>query len=73
MREEEHERSENRSDGSAVHDVRDGVMAPGGGRSAGRPWTVMVYIDADNNLEEYGVMNLHQHLVLDDDWHIMLL
>lgn len=37
------------------------------------PWTVMVYIDADNNLEEYGVIKLHQHLVLDDDWHIMLL
>jgi hypothetical protein len=36
------------------------------------PWTVMVYIDADNNLEEYGVIKLHQHLVLDDDWHIML-
>jgi hypothetical protein len=26
----------------------------------GRLWTVMVYIDADNNLEQFGVMNLEQ-------------
>ncbi len=26
----------------------------------GRLWTVMVYIDADNNLEPFGVMNLEQ-------------
>ncbi|OGS52801.1 MAG: hypothetical protein A3K75_05700 [Euryarchaeota archaeon RBG_13_61_15] len=36
------------------------MAAPVAGAPATDAWTVMVYIDADNNLESFGIMNWHQ-------------